>query len=102
MADRPTRLHDCPGCRRKQIPYRLLACPQCWHRLPDEIRRKVNIAWSRRRIDREGHQRAVQVAIAWYRDNALEVALAVNQAEQSIARMTPASAAWPRPNQTGA
>lgn len=60
------RRHPCPGCGAS-VPRHLLACAPCWRRLPEPLRRKVNIAYSRRHHDPTGHREAVAEATAWYR-----------------------------------
>ena len=64
-----TTTHACPGRCGVQVARALLSCKPCWRRLPASIRRKI---W---RTHTDGttadHIKAVQEALAWYRDNSL-------------------------------
>lgn len=57
--------HRCPGGCGADVRRHLLACRDCWARLPDELRQAVN-----RRGP--GHVEALSDALTWYRDNPKE------------------------------
>lgn len=62
--------HRCPvkGCV-VQVPYYKLACPPHWFKLPAYLRNEVTEAYKDRFVDPARHMTAVQVALAWYRNN---------------------------------
>lgn len=55
----------CPGCTNR-IPINEFACPDCWVRLPFRFQQPIQATFRR---DEQAHQRALQSARAWYRDN---------------------------------
>lgn len=63
--------HPCPGCG-KSTPYQHLACGPCWRALPDDLRRRVNVAWKRKQLDPREHREAMAAAVAWYRNRNAE------------------------------
>lgn len=32
---------DCPGCGREGIPRHMVACSECWHRMPQAIKMPI-------------------------------------------------------------
>lgn len=61
----------CPGGCGKQIPRALVACPQCWARLPAPLRAAVNRTYEARRTSGPAswaHLRALSQALDWYRN----------------------------------
>lgn len=70
-----SRPHVCPGCATAWVAQRLLACSDCWTRLPQDLRDAITQAWralQRNRTDVTAavvHRRAVGAALIWYRRN---------------------------------
>jgi len=57
--------HRCPGpgCGR-DVDHSMLMCPECWHLVPNPIRRAVWIAWNRGAgAGTPAHQAAMAAAI---------------------------------------
>lgn len=68
MADK----HACPGRCGRSVGRSLLACRDCWARLPLILRTAVTEGYARIRRNRNdgtAHRAAVLEALAWYRDN---------------------------------
>lgn len=65
-------LHACPGACGTQVPQHHLACRPCWHRLPAELRDRVNTSYRWRRRDPILHRNAIAEAAQWFRDNPRE------------------------------
>lgn len=71
--------HGCPGrCGATTIPRHLLACRDCWRRLPkvykDPIRHTYRKAAGKPLTDPAwiAHRNAVKAAFIWYADNPIE------------------------------
>lgn len=55
--------HACPGrCGRIGVPRHKLACRDCWHRLPVDLRHRISYTWSR--ADGAAHMAALTEAVA--------------------------------------
>jgi hypothetical protein len=65
--------HNCPGGCDRTVPRHLLACSPCWWRMPEEMRKEINIAYARRAHDPAGHRRVIVEAYQWFRANPREV-----------------------------
>lgn len=65
--------HDCPGGCGQQVEQQLLACKQCWFRLPRNLRGRLTRAYAQRDRFPAAHRRALDACLdaclAWYRDN---------------------------------
>lgn len=61
--------HECPapGCT-KRVPHQYLACGTDWRRLPEPLRKAVNVAY--RHGTATAHLAAIAAAVDWYRRNA--------------------------------
>ena len=57
--------HACAGGCRRQVPSYHFACPDCWCRLPSEMRYLITVTHGR---DPDAHVEAMLSAIAWYRE----------------------------------
>jgi hypothetical protein len=56
--------HTCPGCYRSGIADHLFACPTCWRKLPEDIRRAI---WTTYRSDDHvAHIRAMTRGLAHF------------------------------------
>lgn len=58
----PPPPHNCPGCQKPGIPHHMLACGECWHKLPRALRDKITAGGDARLFN-------VSVALTWYRQN---------------------------------
>lgn len=70
--------HSCPGCWLVQVPKTRLACPNCWRRLPRELKHKLTDAWiALKRKPVSGklqytHLEMVSQCIQWYVENPVQ------------------------------
>jgi hypothetical protein len=64
--------HACPGGCGGQVLRSLLACRDCWRRLPTPYRDAVHYAYDRRASNPRAHRAAVIAAYDWYRQHPAE------------------------------
>lgn len=65
--------HPCPGGCGGQITAEKLACRTDWWRLPKSLREAITRNYRR---NRTAHAHAMAAALAWYRDNVRDGAVA--------------------------
>jgi hypothetical protein len=58
--------HACPGHCGATVARHLLACRDCWWRLPLDLRRRVTSTYARRDRDPGAHRAAMLATFAWY------------------------------------
>jgi hypothetical protein len=81
--------HDCPGGCGCRVPYRLLACRNCWYLLPADQRNAITRA-------RGGHRlQLVGEAVGWYREYVPDGQLVADQGKPGP-RITIADGGFPR------
>lgn len=65
----PQPTHECPGCAAPGIEAGRVACPDCWARLPDDLRWMLR---STHGVNPGKHAIAVRYATAWFREHRIE------------------------------
>ena len=85
--------HACAGGCRRQVPSYHFACPDCWWRLPSEMRDQLTATHGR---DPAAHVEAMLSAIAWYREELPTAPISDHSSVPVERTAVPADPPWPR------